>query len=352
MIEKFLIGTYTMKDSEGIFEVALDTAQQRLQNARLVAKIDSPTYLAESKQHMVYAVDRNMAQPDLRGGVATFDFTQEPAALLQEEIETGTSDAYVAIDEERQFVFTANYHMGYVSVYAIQADGRLQLADRVQSLGMVGPRPEQADGAHPHYANLTPDGRLIVCDLGTDEVHVYDISDQGKLTLITVLPTTPGFGPRNISFVNETNLGYLVGELASQVAVVRYDPKDAALTIVNTYPTIPADWTAHNGAAAIKISRDQRFVYVTNRGHDSVAVFEIKPNEQLALVQRIASEGAFPRDFNFSADESLLVLANQKADNMALFSRDQENGRLTLIQKDFPLPEGTCVMRRVPDSHH
>ncbi|CAK1236834.1 lactonase family protein [Fructobacillus fructosus] len=347
MIEKFLIGTYTINDSEGIFEVDLDTDRKVLENAHLVAKIDSPTYLAESKKHIVYAVDRNMEEPDLRGGVATFDFNQTPAELLQEEIETGTSDAYVAIDEERQLVFTANYHMGYVSVYAIQDDGRLRLADRVQSLGDVGPRPQQADGAHPHYANLTPDGRLIVCDLGTDRVHVYDISDEGKLTAVSELKTTPGFGPRNISFVNETNLGYLVGELASQVSVVRYNPQDGSLTILNTYSTIPSDWTAHNGAAAIKISHDQRFVYITNRGHDSIAVFAIVGDGELSLVERTSSEGEFPRDFNFSADESLLIVANQNSDNMALFERDQATGRLTLCQKDFAVPEGTCVMRRL-----
>lgn len=347
MIEKFLIGTYTIHDSKGIFEIELDNERQVLQNAHLVAKIDSPTYLAESKKHMVYAVDRNMAEPDLRGGVATFDFNQTPAVMLQEEIETGTSDAYVAIDENRQLVFTANYHMGYVSVYAIQEDGRLQLADRVQSLGDVGPRPEQADGAHPHYANLTPDGRLIVCDLGTDRVHVYDISDEGKLSQVSELQMEPGFGPRNISFVNETNLGYLVGELSSKVSVVRYDPKDGSLTILNTYSTIPADWTAHNGAAAIKITKDNRFVYITNRGNDSIAVFEIIKDGQLRLVERVSSQGEFPRDFNFNADESLLLVANQNSNNMALYQRDQDTGRLTLVQDGFKIPEGTCVMRRL-----
>lgn len=347
MIEKFLIGTYTINDSEGIFEIELDNDKKVLQNARLMAKIDSPTYLAESKKHIVYAVDRNMAQPELRGGVASFDFNQEPAVLLQEEIETGTSDAYVAVDEDRQLVYTANYHMGYVSVYAIQADGTLLLKDRVQSLGEVGPRPQQADGAHPHYANLTPDGRLIVCDLGTDRVHVYDISAEGQLSQVSELKTEPGFGPRHISFVNEKNIGYLVGELASQVSVVRYHPVDGHLEVLETLSTIPTDWTEHNGAAAIKISSDQRFVYITNRGHDSIAVFEIQADGSLALRQLIPSEGEFPRDFNFNADESLLLVANQNSNNMSLYERDAHSGQLTLIQKEFAVPEGTCVMRRI-----
>ncbi|WP_338345348.1 beta-propeller fold lactonase family protein [Fructobacillus fructosus] len=110
---------------------------------------------------------------------------------------------------------------------------------------------------------------------------------------------------------------------------------------------MPSDWTAHNGTAAIKISHDQCFVYITNSGHYSIAVFSIVEDGDLSLVERAQSEGEFPRDFNFSADESLLIVANQNSDNMALFERDQATGRLTLCQKDFAVPEGTCVMRRL-----
>ncbi|WP_395318226.1 lactonase family protein [Fructilactobacillus frigidiflavus] len=347
MIEKFLIGTYTINNSDGVYQIELDNDKKQLQNAHLVAKIESPTYLAESEQHMLYAVDRNMDNPDLRGGVAVFDMNQLPAKLLQENIETGTSDAYVSIDKARQLVYTANYHMGYVSVYKIQPDGTLKIADRVQSIGEVGPKPEQADGAHPHYANLTPDNRLVVCDLGTDKVNIYDVADDGKLTEVSEFNTIPGFGPRNIEFNPETNKGYLVGELSSMVAVLDYNPKTAKLTLSQSQSTIPSDWTAHNGAAAIKLSADHRFVYISNRGNDSIVVFKILADGNLQKVQLISTEGEFPRDFNFNADQSMLIAVNQNSDTATLYERDTETGKLKLLQKDFEVPEGTCVMRRV-----
>lgn len=346
MIEKFLIGTYTIDNSDGIYQIELDNEKKQLQNAKLVGKIGSPTYLAESEKHMLYAVDRNMENPDLRGGVAVFDVNNLPAKLIQENIETGTSDAYVSIDEKRQLVFTANYHMGYVSIYKIQDDGSLIIADRVQSIGEVGPKPEQADGAHPHYANLTPDGRLIVCDLGTDKVNVYDISDDGKLTQVSEFNTMPGFGPRNIEFNKKINKGYLVGELSSMVSVLDYDPKTAKLTLDQSLSTIPSDWTEHNGAAAIKVSNDNHFVYISNRGNDSIVVFKILDDGNLQRVQLISTEGEFPRDFNFNDDQSMLIVVNQNSDTATLYERNAENGKLKMIQKDFEVPEGTCVMRR------
>ncbi|WP_429971032.1 lactonase family protein [Fructilactobacillus sp. Tb1] len=346
MIEKFLIGTYTINNSDGVYQIELDDDKKQLQNAKLVAKIESPTYLAESPKHMLYAVDRNMDQPDLRGGVAVFDINKVPATLKQENIETGTSDAYVAIDEARQLVYTANYHMGYVSVYKIQDDGTLRIADRVQSIGEVGPKPEQADGAHPHYANLTPDNRLIVCDLGTDKVNVYDVADDGKLSQVSEFNTIPGYGPRNIEFNKETNKGYLVGELSSMISVLDYDPKTAKLTLEQTQSTIPSDWTEHNGAAAIKLSNDNRFVYISNRGNDSIVVFKILADGNLEKVQLISTEGEFPRDFNFNADQSMLIVVNQNTDNATLYERDAETGKLKMIQKNFEVPEGTCVMPR------
>lgn len=346
MIEKFLIGTYTINASQGIYQIELDTDKKQLQNTQLVAEIGSPTYLAESKAHKIYSVDRNMEEPELRGGVATFDGKSIPAKEMQECIEKGTSAAFVSIDERRQFVFTANYHMGHASVYKIQSDGTLKLTDRAHDNGIPGPLPEQADGPHPHYANLTPDDRLVVCDLGLDRVYLYDVSDQGKLSLVSEINTHPGFGPRNITFVPGTGKGYLVGELSSKVAVIDYNEEAGLFTIQQIISTIPDDWESHNGAAGIKVSKDKRFVYVSNRGNDSIAVFKIKPNGDLRRIQLISSEGEFPRDFNFSEDESMFIVTNQNSDNASLYSRDAETGKLTLIQKDFQVPEGTCVVRR------
>ncbi len=146
MIEKFLIGTYTHSISKGIYQLELDTQAKQLQNLQLVAEATNPTYLAESDAHRIYSVDKVLGPNDeAQGGVLVLD-DQIPANQVDLQLDPGANPAYLAIDEPRQLVYTANYHLGTVSVYRILADGSLELTDRKTDQGMVGPRPEQADG--------------------------------------------------------------------------------------------------------------------------------------------------------------------------------------------------------------
>ncbi|USS93655.1 lactonase family protein [Fructilactobacillus ixorae] len=348
MIEKFLIGTYTKNQSQGIYQLELDTEKPALQNLQLVAKAGSPTYLAESNAHRIYAVERVMEDDELHGGVLDLDGTTLPAKEIEKIVEAGSSPAYITVDEKRQNVYTANYHTGDVTIFTITPQGLLSATDRVHDHGQVGPKPEQADGAHPHYVDISFDGRLVVCDLGLDQIFLYDLTPAGKLQLVSGLTLAPGFGPRHITYIEEMGKAYLVGELSSEVAVLNYNEETAQFEIEQIVSTIPADWTAHNGAAAIHLSSDHRFVYVSNRGNDSIVVFAVQPDGKLQPVQRVSTEGEFPRDFNFNQTEAFLIVANQNSDNATLFQRDAETGKLTLVQKDFTVPEGTCVALRKP----
>ncbi|KRM93255.1 carboxy-cis,cis-muconate cyclase [Lentilactobacillus senioris DSM 24302 = JCM 17472] len=346
MIEKFLIGTYTHSISKGIYQLELDTQAKQLQNLQLVAEATNPTYLAESDAHRIYSVDKVLGPNDeAQGGVLVLD-DQIPANQVDLQLDPGANPAYLAIDEPRQLVYTANYHLGTVSVYRILADGSLELTDRKTDQGMVGPRPEQADGPHPHFANVTPDGRLVVVDLGIDKLFLYDITDDGKLTLVSEFEMESGFGPRHITFDNQKGVAYLVGELSSNLAVLEYNEEAATFAVKQIISTIPDDWTAHNGAAAVRMSSDGRFVYVSNRGNNTIAVFETAEDGMVTLVQRIATEGDFPRDFNFNSDERFVIVPHQNSGNASLFERDAQTGKLTLIQKDFAVPEGICVAPR------
>ncbi len=125
-----------------------------------------------------------------------------------------------------------------------------------------------------------------------------------------------------------------------------YDSDKGVLSVRNVHSTIPDDWTEHNGAAAIRVSKDGRFVYVSNRGNNSIAVFSSDEKGNLSLVQRISTEGDFPRDFNLSDDESFVIALNQNSDNATLYTRDSESGKLTMVQKDFMVPEGVSILRK------
>ena len=153
-----------------------------------------------------------------------------------------------------------------------------------------------------------------------------------------------GFGDRHLVFSKDGNYFYVVGELSSQINVVKFNENDWTFKDITTYSTIPSDWNEHNGAAAVKISADGKFIYVSNRGNDSIAVFAVQADHTLKLVQRISVFGSFPRDFNWDESETYVVVANQNTDNATLYSRNEEDGSLTKIKKKRLFSVCTCIL--------
>lgn len=340
MTEQFLIGTYTKKDSKGIYRVTLDTDQGKITDVSLAIPSQKPAYLQVGTDKRVYAIK----QIDDQGGIASYAIDGDNVKTLSKVLGAGAPPAYVGLDEERHLLYSANYHTAKIDVFKIGEDGSLTLTDSVLHQGATGPQPEQ-EAPHVHFADLTPDKRLVVCDLGMDLVVVYDVSDDGKLTAVSRYKSEDGFGSRHIAFHPNGEYAYLLGELSSKLEVLKYDAANGSFTHVQTIKTIPDDWTAHNGAAAIRLSSDGKFIYTSNRGENTIAVFEIQPDSTVKHIQSISTEGDFPRDFNLSADESFLLASNQNSDNLTLYKRNATTGKLTLLQKDVYCPEPVCVQR-------
>lgn len=337
MSENFLIGTYTKKTSQGIYGVTLAHEQKSLSPVWVVAKSEKPAYLQVVNDH-IYSVKQIGEQ----GGVASYAVKGNEAELLDTNLSVVAPPAYVAVDQARSLLYSANYHAGTVTVYHINDDQTLTQTDEVKHSGVTGPRPEQ-DNPHAHYADLTPDNRLVVCDLGLDQTVVYDVSDDGKLTFVSTYQHEPGFGTRHLTFGPDGKVAYVLGELSSQLEVLKYHADKGTFEHLQTLKTIPADWTAHNGAAAIHISKDGKFVYTSNRGENTLAVFAVQDDSTVKHIQSISTEGDFPRDFDLSKNEDFLVASNQESDNLTLYARDAETGLLTLLQKNVACPEPVCV---------
>lgn len=337
MKEKMLLGTYTRRKSEGVYSLTLDTDTKKLEALTLVTKENSPTYLAKSQAGNIYSV----TSIDDQGGVAAYD---KNFHFLNGVTKEGAPLCYVAVDEVRQLVYGANYHKGEVNVYRILNDGSLEETDTVCHQDPTGPHANQ-DKPHVHYTDLTPDGRLVVCDLGTDIVYTYDVSNDGKLNLVARFEAFPGTGPRHLVFHPNNKFAYLFGELANTVTVLSYDEVTGAFESLQTISTLPADFTGFSGGAAIRITRDGRFLYASNRGHNSLAVFTInEEGANLHLIQLISTEGDHPRDFALDPTEAFIVCANQNTDNLTLYARDANEGTLTLLEKDIFAPETVCVL--------
>lgn len=339
MNEKFLIGTYTNSTSKGMYQVTLDRDQERLVDNHLVINMKKPQYLRVASNHLIYTIERG---PEDLGGIAVYKLTDDGVQTVDKVMWHGPTPAYLGLDEKRGFLFAANYHGSCVDVFQINDDGTLKQTDHVVHDEKTGPRPEQ-DIPHVHYADLTPDGRLITCDLGEDMLTVYDVSDDGKLAEVSHFHSHPGFGTRHLVFHPNGKYVYVVGELSSEVEVFQYDASNGKLYYMENRKTIPATWNTHNGAAAIRISQDGKFLYVTNRGENTIVVFKILSDFTLEKIQAISSEGEFPRDFNFSQDQHYVILANQNTNDLTLYSRNPDTGKLKMLQKGVKSPEAINV---------
>lgn len=340
MTNKVLLGTYTRRISDGIYSVDLNTETKKLENLTLVAEVGNPTYLdSNSDKTIIYSV----ISEDDQGGLVTLvknadNKFERKATVLAE----GAAPCYVALDEKNQLVYTANYHNGEVSVYKTDTEGNLELTDTVAHEGKSV--HENQDAPHAHYSQLTPDGKyMVACDLGTDKVYTYEVSDEGKLNEVATFEAALGTGPRHLEFHPNLDIAYLFGELSSEVLVLTYDAKTGKFEMDQTISTIPNEHTEFNSGAAIRVSSDGDFVYASNRGHNSIVIFRTDDMGRLTLVDYASTEGETPRDFNLDPSENFAVVGHQDSDNLTLFERDTDTGMLRLLQKDVEGPEVVCV---------
>lgn len=337
MIQEILLGTYTRRESEGIYSLKLDTDKETIKNLKLVAEEQSPTYLSKSKRGEVYSV----TSVNEKGGAAAYN---EKFKIINTVTKEGAPLCYIAVDESRQLVYGSNYHEGEVTVYKILDNGGLEQTDLIIHDEPTGSHENQ-NNPHVHYSDLTPDGRLAVCDLGTDRVYTYDISSNGHLHEVSVYKAEDSTGPRHLTFHPNSNYAYLLGELDSSITVLNYNQSSGQFSKIKKYKTIPEDFHDFNAGAAIRISNDGQFVYMSNRGHDTISVFAIiEDGADVEFVEYVSTEGNTPRDFNIDPTGNFLVAANLDSDNLTLFKRDNQNGKLTLISKDIYAPEVVCVL--------
>ena len=334
MSQSIYFGTYTKKESKGIYKAQFDPETGSLSDLKLVAAEPNPTFIAFSEKGNLYSVGAQ----DGKGGIASFTADFQP---LNHVVEEGAPLCYVSVDDKRQLVYGANYHKGQVLVYKIEGDDQLSLIDQDTHEGK-GPHENQAS-PHVHFADLTPDQYLITCDLGTDSLHTYEVSDQGKLTLLHHYQTAPGAGPRHLVFHPHHKIAYLINELNATIDVLFYDGM-GEFEHFQTVSTLPEDYDGQKWASAIKLSADGKFLYASNRAHNSIAVFEVIADGSLKLFEIVPTDGLNPRDFTLSPDQHYLIATHQDSPNATVFKRDPETGRLSSLSHDFYVPEAVCTV--------
>jgi len=347
------IGTYTDKGaSKGIYAYRFNAATAELTSLGLAAETANPSFLAIHPNHkFLYSVNEvGDYKGHKSGAVSAFSIDQATGRLtLLNQVESrGADPCYITVDKTGKYVLVANYTGGSVATFPVLADGRLGEASAfVQHTGH-GPDPERQEAPHAHSIDLSPDDRFaIVDDLGLDETLVYKFdSSKGSLTPNSpaFAKVAPGAGPRHFALHPNGKFAYVVNEMGWTVSAFGYDAGAGVLHPLQTISTLPKDFTGTNSDAEIEVHPSGKFLYASNRGHDSIAVFAIDASQgTLTPIEYASTKGKEPRHFEIAPGGELLFAANEHSGNVVVFRIDQQTGRLTPAEKELQIGAPVCV---------
>ena len=341
MTAVLVIGTYTEHlphvagHAPGLFGATYDSRTAQVHDLTLLAATPNPSYAAVAPDaRTVYCINETASfDGEPGGGITAFERIQHTGALrrLNSRPSAGVAPCHVAVHPDGRSLAVANYISGTAAVVALEADGRLgSLLHRVQLSGR-GPDPVRQDAPHAHMACFDPvTGRLLVTDLGTDRLLAFDASRRAGSTLVPVarFDTQPGAGPRHVAFHPSGEHVFLVNELASTVVSLRRQGN--RLLEHGSASTLPEGFTGNNLASAVRVATSGQFVFVANRGHDSIAVLSFDPADgRLDAVGTYPTAGRGPRDFCQTPDEACLIVANLDSDSLAVLDIDESAGTLS-----------------------
>ncbi len=346
------VGTYTSGKSEGIYLYRLDLTSGKLRHAATTKGVKDPSFIALAPgTRNLYAVNEVEDFGGKKSGALSSFAIDQPTGnlrLLNQQPSLGGAPCYVDVDRSGRFVLVANYSGGNIAVLPIRSDGSLGEAIDVKQYVGSSINVERQEGPHAHCIVLDPANRFAYgCDLGTDKVMIYRFdARRGKLIpgRTPWVQLKPGAGPRHITFHPDGKYAYVINELHATVTAFAHDRDRGNLKEVQTIPTLPADFTGENTSADIHVSPDGRFLYCSNRGHDSIAAFQIAPRSgELTFVAHQSSGGKAPRNFAIDPTGRFLLVANQKSDNIVTYRRDLKTGQLTATGHVAEVPSPVCL---------
>jgi 6-phosphogluconolactonase len=341
------VGTYTEKASKGIYAFRFDPLSNQLLPLGLVAETTNPSFLITSGNgRFLYGVNElQKYKGEASGGVSAFaiDPNSGRLSLLNEVPSGGADPCYLSLDKSGHYVLVANYTGGSVAVFPVNKDGTLGASSAFVQHSGSGPNRERQEGPHAHWIETSPDNRFAVAaDLGLDEIVVYRFdSRNGSLTKNDppFAKLDPGVGPRHLSFHPNGRFAYVANELKSTITAFSYDRSRGALRKLGTVSTLPKDSSRANDAAEIHVHPSGKFLFASNRGHDSIAVFSINPKSgELALLRDVSTEGKTPRNFEIDPTGAFLFVANQDSGNIVVFRIDPQTGKLTPTGQVLSVP--------------
>lgn len=353
------VGTYTRGESKGIYMLELDLASGKLGEPTLVAQTTNPSFLAvHPSRKYLYSVSE-VANVDGKksGGVAAFSLDAGTGKLteLNRQASGGGGPCHVTVDEEGKVVLVANYGAGSVASLPIGDGGRLEEAASVIQHKGSSANPKRQEGPHAHSVNIDPANRIaVVADLGIDKLMLYRLdTESGKLAPNDPphASVEPGSGPRHFAFHPDGRHAYVINELASTVTAFEYNPQQGSFRELQTISTLPEGFSGNNTTAEIQVHPSGKFLYGSNRGHNSIAAFAVDPKSgRLSALGHESSGGKTPRNFGIDPTGAWLLAANQDSDNIIVLRIDQQTGKLTPTGQSVNVGAPVCIKFVPPEA--
>ncbi len=344
------VGTYTTKtESKGIYAYEFDSATGKLTPKGVAAETPDPSWVAvHPSGKFLYAA--NEAGKASTVSAFAIDAKNGKLTILNQLPSLGEDPCYLSFDKTGKYVLVANYSSGTIAVFPILADGRLgEHTAMLKDQGATGPNKERQEGPHAHWIEVSSDNRFaFVADLGLDAILSYRFdASKGSLTPnkpFFLRPLTAGAGPRHATFSPGGGHFYVLGEINSTVTAFAYAPDHGVFGYLGGVPMLPAGFEGRNDAAEIAIHQNGKWLFASNRGHDSIAVFSIDPaSGKLTAAGGFPTGGREPRHFALDPTGQYLLAENQLSGNIVGFRIDPATGKLTATGEVLQVPSPVCV---------
>lgn len=340
-MDKAYIGTYTKKEGHvdgkaaGILHVDINRKSGGITNIKTVANVVNPSFIKLSPDGRFLFAVSELGSGDADSGFI-YSFKTEKDGSLKEISRLSTeayAPAHIEVDRTGSLVFVSNYSGGVVMVYGVNEDGSLI---RKQRLDLENP-----DQSHAHSLTVSPDNTMaFIADLGNDRIWIYNLNAEKG----TLKPASPayvqlkkGTGPRHFTISTNGKFAYSMNELNSSVSVFRI--LNDGLELIQTLSSLPEDFSGKNSGADIWLHPTGQWLYVSNRGHNSIALFDVnKETGELAVKNYTSTAGKTPRAFSITADGNYLYVANQDSGDISVFTIDERSGDLKLVSQPSPVP--------------
>lgn len=334
---KIYIASYGEGSDKGIYVVDMDE-NGKLSLCQHLETEDYPSYLVRKNQY-IYASMKNATKRNVNGGLAIFEINDQ-LKLIERFASGGRSYTHLCITEDNEKIFVANYHVGTTAVYALKDNHIIAKTDVVHHEGK-GPDPlGRQKTPHVHYVGITPDQKyLYSVDLGSDKVVLYEY-DTDHLKLVRKQDIVSGSGPRHMIFSKDGRFAYLINEIANTIMVFRYHA--GMFTMLQMISTLPRHFNGESSAAAIRMSQSGTHLFVSNRGHDSIAMYSVNKDTGKLFLLYMVHTGKDPRDFNIY-DDKYLVVASQSSNWLEVLRLDLPNDIMERTGEILDIPAPVCV---------